>query len=212
MSKTPGEGSGRVFQPFTIAELFRILPPGNNEPDEKGIIPIRMAQGAFGSGEHETTAACLELLAALPRPVGVGVLDLGSGTGILAIAALKLGADHALCIDNDPDAAAACRRNARLNGVADRVNSHLGTLADAPSGRFDLILANIYGDILLAEAQSIVARARPGTPMILSGILHEQAFDVRKRYEQLGCGSLSTRMLGEFCAMLLGSSSAEERR
>jgi ribosomal protein L11 methyltransferase len=202
MGKKPSGGSGRIFQPFTIGETFRIVPPGNEDPVEAGLIRIRMAPGAFGSGEHETTAACLGLLSGLPC-AGVSVLDLGSGTGILAIAAIQLGAHHALCIDNDPDAAASCLQNARLNGVTGMITSHLGTLADAPCGRYDLILANIYGDILLAEAESLLSRARPGAPMILSGMLHEQAFDVRKRFERLGCGTLTTRMLGEFCAVLL---------
>jgi ribosomal protein L11 methyltransferase len=162
-----------------------------------------MAAGAFGSGEHETTAACLELLAGIDSPGGAAVLDLGSGTGILAIAAVKLGADHALCIDSDPDAAAACRRNSALNHVSHRISIHLGTLADAPPGSCNLILANLYGDILASEAESLASRARPGAPMILSGILHEQLFDVKKRYERLGCSTKTTHMLGEFCALLL---------
>ncbi len=203
MEKEPRDGSGRVFQPFTIGGKFHIVPPGNDDQEQAGLILIRMARGAFGSGEHETTAACLELLAGLPCPAGISVLDLGSGTGILAIAAILLGADHALCIDNDPDAIESCRRNARLNGVTDRITNHLGTIADAPSGRYDLILANIYGDILLAKADSLASRARPDTPMILSGILHEQVFDVKRRYEGLGCATISTRILSEFCAMLL---------
>lgn len=203
MDKRQGIGHRRVFQPFTIGGRFRIIPPSSDEPLVKGLIQLRMASGAFGSGEHETTAACLELLAGLPSPAGPRVLDLGSGTGILAIAATMLGADHTLCIDNDPDAAESCQRNARLNGVMDRITSHLGTLADAPREKFDLILANIYGDILLAESAALVSRARPGTPMILSGILHEQAFDVRKRFERLGCTATATRMLSEYCALLL---------
>lgn len=203
MKKTDRGESGRIFEPFTIGGQFLIVPPEHVEPVEKGLIRLRMASGAFGSGEHETTAACLELLAGLPETAGAHVLDLGSGTGILAIAALRLGADRALCIDNDPDAEASCCRNAELNGVADRITTHLGTLDNAPHGNYDLVLANIYGDILLAEAETLASRARPGAPMILSGILHEQAFDVKKCFEHLGCTTINTRMLGEFCALLL---------
>lgn len=195
--------SGRIFEPFSIGERFLIVPPDHHEPMDEGMIRLRMAPGAFGSGEHETTAACLELLAGLPSPTGARVLDLGSGTGILAIAAIMQGADHAFCIDNDPDATESCRHNAALNRVTDRITSHLGTLADAPHGNYDLVLANIYGDILLNQAESLASRARPGAPMILSGILHEQAFDIRKYYERLGCTTIITRMLGEFCALLL---------
>lgn len=203
MSRLPRNHSGRVFDPFTIGGRFLIVPPDNGQPAGEGRIRLRMASGAFGSGEHETTAACLELLAGLPPAAGSTVLDLGCGTGILAIAAIKLGAARALCIDNDPDAVASCRRNAELNGVGHKVTTHTGTLADAPEGTHDLILANIYGDILLSQAASLTSRARPGAPMILSGILHEQAFDVKKCYERLGCATRTNRMLGEFCALLL---------
>lgn len=203
MNRTSREQPGRVFDPFTIGGRFLIVPPDHDQPGGEGQILLRMAPGAFGSGEHETTAACLELLAGLPCPAGAFVLDLGSGTGILAIAAVKLGAAQALCIDNDPDAAASCRRNAALNGVARQLTTHLGTLADAPEDTHDLVLANIYGDILLSDAVALSSRARPGAPMVLSGILHEQAFDVKNRYERLGCGTRSTLMLSEFCALLL---------
>jgi len=203
MEEITQPATARIFKPFTIGGRFLIVPPEHDGPVDKGLIRLRMASGAFGSGEHETTAACLQMLAGLPSTAGSHVLDLGSGTGILAIVAIKLGADRALCIDSDPDAAASCRENARLNGVADRITSLLGTLSDAPPGGYDLVLANIYGDILLNQAESLTSRARPGAPMILSGILHEQAFDVRKRFEHLGCTTITTRMLGEFCALLL---------
>jgi len=194
---------GRVFEPFTIGGLFRIVPPGDQSNPDKGLIRLEMAAGAFGSGEHETTAACLELLAGLTGPAVGTALDLGCGTGILAIAALKLGATAALCIDNDPDAAATCTDNARLNGVAERLTCVEGTIADAPATGHHLVLANIYGDILLGQAEEIVTRALPGATLILSGILHEQAFEVKNCYQRLGCTLRTTRMLSEFCALLL---------
>jgi ribosomal protein L11 methyltransferase len=196
---------GRVFEPFTIGGRFRIVPPDNGEPPRDGLIPLRMAPGAFGSGEHETTVACLELLAGLEPALTIGAdaFDLGCGTGILAIAALKLGAARALCIDNDPDAVAACTDNGRLNGVTERLTCIEGTIADAPATGHHLVLANIYGDILLGQAEQIVTRALPEAMLILSGILHEQAFEVKNRYQRLGCTLRTTLMLGEFCALLL---------
>jgi len=194
---------GRVFEPFTIGGRFRVVPPHDDIDPDEGLIRLEMAAGAFGSGEHETTAACLELLAGLPAPAGASVLDLGCGTGILAIAALALGAGQATCVDNDPDAMASCRKNARLNRVTDRVVCVTGTLVNASPVEYDLVLANIYGDILLVEAESLVATARPGARLILSGILHEQTFDVRRRFEALGCHTIEIRMLEEFSALLL---------
>jgi ribosomal protein L11 methyltransferase len=192
----------RKFTPFEIGERFRISPPGAPASDD-GRIDLVMAAGAFGSGEHETTASCLELLPTLPDLAGARVLDLGSGTGILAIAALKLGARSALCLDIDPVAVRTCELNCQLNGVLAQVEHVCGTLDQVPEDPFELILANIYGDILVAVAEALVARVGPGGALLLSGILHQDNFDVRRRYQELGCSVLSNRMLEEFTTLLL---------
>ncbi|BCR05524.1 SAM-dependent methyltransferase [Desulfuromonas versatilis] len=193
---------GREFRPFDIGRRFRVLPEKSpiSSIDRLDLI---MAAGAFGSGEHETTASCLELLETLPAVSGANLLDLGSGTGILSIAALKLGAGQAVCVDIDPAAIATCRKNCELNRVSDRVSHIQGTLTDVPQNGFDMILANIYGDILLEVAEQLVAKARPGASLVLSGILWEYNFDVRQRYERLGCEVLKNRMLEEFSSVLL---------
>lgn len=162
-----------------------------------------MARGAFGSGEHETTASCLELLTRMPELREGRVLDLGSGTGILAIAALKLGARFALCVDNDPAAVRTGELNCELNGVSGQVEHLCGTIDQVVADSFNLILANLYGDILLAVAELLVSKAGPGAALLLSGILQEDGFDVRRRYQQLGCSVVSNRMLEEFTTLLL---------
>jgi len=193
---------GREFTPFTIGERFRILPEGESAPDDDRINLI-MAPGAFGSGEHETTASCLEILEQLPQTAASSALDLGSGTGILSIAALKLGGRQALCVDINPEAITTCQRNCTLNGVASQVTHVCGTLAAAPKARYNLILANIYGDILIDVANELVAATTPGCPMLLSGILYEYNFDVRRVYQRLGCTVLQNHMLTEFSTVLL---------
>lgn len=193
---------GREFTPFDIGSRFRILPVGL-PTSQDGRIDLVMAAGAFGSGEHETTASCLEIIEKLPQLEGARVLDLGSGTGILAIAALKLGARSALCLDIDPGAIETCRVNAEINGVDDHVDHFCGTLDQCPETDFDLVLANIYGDILLLVADDLVAKAAPGAPLLLSGILWEYNFDVRNCYEKLGCTIVRNRMLEEFSTVLL---------
>jgi len=191
-----------IYQPFEIGTRFRICPPGAAGGVEDRI-DLVMSRGAFGSGEHETTVSCLEILEGLQEVRDARLLDLGSGTGILAIAALRLGASHAVCVDISPEAVATARTNFAANGMADRADHVAGTLADLRTREFDLVLANIYGDILLDIAPDLVRFARPGTPLLLSGILWEYNFDVRRAYERAGCEVVRNRMLEEFSTVLL---------
>jgi ribosomal protein L11 methyltransferase len=162
-----------------------------------------MARGAFGSGEHETTASCLEVLETLDL-AGARILDVGSGTGILAIASLELGAAHAVCVDISSDAVAAARENAELNGVNDRITHVRGELGDCPARRFELVVANIYGDLILELADELAARVQPGGQLLLSGILWEYTFPVAQRFERLGFRRRVSRMLEEYSTLLLG--------
>jgi ribosomal protein L11 methyltransferase len=194
--------AGREFTPFEVGERFRVFPPRAYACHD-GRVHLIMAPGAFGSGEHETTASCLELIETLPEVKGANLLDLGSGTGILAIAALKLGARRALCVDTDPAAVRTCRANCELNGVSEKVEHLCGLLDHVAAEPFDLILANLYGDILLAVADVLVAKGRSRAPLLLSGILYEDNFAVRSRYQALGYAVVRNRMLEEFTTMLL---------
>ena len=191
-----------IYTPFTVGTRFRILPVNTTpSPDER--IDIVMPRGAFGSGEHETTASCLEALESLQAVRGSRLLDLGSGTGILSIAALKLGASSTVCVDIAADAVASAIRCCELNGVNDRVEHVCGTLDDVGSDGFDLILANIYGDILLDNAGALVERAKPGAHLLLSGVLWEDNYDIRRRYQRYGCEIVSNRLLETYSTILL---------
>ncbi len=191
-----------MYQPFTIGNRLRIVPPecAAAPTDRTDLI---IAKGAFGSGEHETTASCIEILEGRPEVCGARVLDLGSGTGILALASLKLGAREAVCIDINPDAVKTCQRNCQLNGFAACVRNLTGSLESVKEKDFDLVLANIYGDLLVDFAEGLVERTRSGGLLLLSGILWEYNFEVRTLYEKLGCSVLKNRMLGEFSTVLL---------
>jgi len=189
------------FAPILIGDDLAILPPGDRCPAYR--YPIFMERGAFGSGEHETTRSCLEIIRQLNIAQGSKVLDLGSGTGILAIASLLSGAKNALCVDIEEAAVAACKRNASLNHVADSITHCCGTLGMLSEGQFDLGLANIYGDILLGVAEDLAGRIKPGGYLLLSGILWEYNFDVRRRYERLGYELIENRMHEEFSTLLL---------
>lgn len=191
-----------IYSPFLIRSRFRICPPGTTDrTDER--INLLMDRGAFGSGEHETTVSCLEWLESFPFSGRETILDLGSGTGILTIAALLLGGGQAWCVDIEPDAVDSCRRNCAHNDLEERVSHCCGTLESLNEEGFELVLANIYGDILLEIAETLVAKTLPGGRLLLSGILWEYNFDVRKKYQQLGCRLIKNRLLDEFSTVLL---------
>jgi ribosomal protein L11 methyltransferase len=190
------------YEPFCVGDRFRVVPPGT--PSIADRIDLIMIRGAFGSGEHETTASCLEILEMLEADVkSASVLDLGSGTGILAIAALKLGAANALCIEIDPTAAELGASNGQLNGVAGQLDHHTGQLADVAECHYDLVLANLYSDILLDNAAELVSQTRPAGFLLLSGILWEDSFTIRTRFVDLGCKVVKLRMMEEYCTVLL---------
>jgi ribosomal protein L11 methyltransferase len=190
-----------MYGPFLVGSQFRIVPPATPAvPDRLDLV---MERGAFGSGEHETTISCLELLEDLAAVRGAHVLDLGSGTGILSIAALKLGAASAVCVDISPEAVRNCRFNSRLNGLDRQITHVNGSLDDLAGSGFDLVLANIYGDLLLDFAADLSRRVRPGGWLLLSGILWEYNFDVRQAYTKAGCRILRNLMLEEFSSLLL---------
>lgn len=191
-----------MYQPFTIGSKFRIT-PSTSQCTGDCRIDLVMQRGAFGSGEHETTESCLELLEKIPEVKGARVLDLGSGTGILAIAALKLGAEHAVCVDIEEDAVESARVNFQLNQLDEAVTHITGTLDDVKENCFDLVLANIYGDILLDLAEPLTKKLKPGGVLLLSGILWEYNFDVRQAYEKRGCEVICNRMLEEFSTTLM---------
>lgn len=190
----------RDFAPIEIGTRLIVLPP--DTPAPAGKLILRLERGAFGSGEHETTRSCLELL--LEQQIhAADVLDLGSGTGILALASLLCGARHGWCVDIDPAAVACCRRNSQLNGLKNQVTLHCGPLAQLARADFDFVFANIYGDILLDIAVDLAGRVRRGGRLLLSGILWEYNYDIRQRYGRLGFKLLKNRMLDEFSTMLL---------
>jgi ribosomal protein L11 methyltransferase len=185
-----------------IGRRWRLVGPGAPAVvDDR--ISVVVERGAFGSGEHETTRSCLELLEQVNGVAGARVLDLGCGTGVLAVAALKVGAAAAVAVDDDPAAVVAAGRNAALNGVAGRLVLIEGTLAEVRRGGFDLALANLYADVLLGVADVLAASCRPGATLILSGILWQDNLAVRERYEALGCTVARNRFLDEYSSVVL---------
>lgn len=143
-------------------------------------IPIILGKGrAFGSGEHETTISCLEELEKIPLTKNSKVLDLGCGTGILSIAAAKLGAEYVKAIDPDPHAIQATKNNIKLNQIEKIVFPILGTMDILKDENFNTIIANLYGDILLKIIRNLSNQLVSNGYLLLSGILFEYAYELK---------------------------------
>jgi len=167
------------FGPMLFGEHLWIC-PGDSSVDDEGAVVVRLDPGlAFGTGTHATTALCLDWLDSLSLPDST-ILDYGCGSGVLAIAALKLGCASASAMDIDPQAVTATRANARRNGVDQQL-----TVTDTASdidGQFDVVIANILAAPLIALAESIASHVKGGCLLALSGILSEQVEEVLGAY------------------------------
>jgi ribosomal protein L11 methyltransferase len=168
------------FEPMPFGRRLWIYPWNIEPPQDDELVVVRLDPGlAFGSGTHPTTALCLEWLDGI-QLAGKTVTDFGCGSGILAIAALKLGALSAVGVDNDPQALTASADNADRNGVADRLALFLPDEVDAEPA--DVFIANILAGPLGELAPTFAAAAKPGAPFAISGILVGQQDELLQRY------------------------------
>lgn len=167
------------FHPMRFGHRLWVVPTGV-EPPDPAAVNLRFDPGlAFGTGTHPTTALCLEWLDSHP-PVDETVIDYGCGSGVLAVAALALGARAAVGVDNDPQALVAARDNAARNGVASALAVR-GVDEPLPPPA-SLVVANILSGILIDLAPVLTACTRPGGTLILSGVLDHQADEVRAAF------------------------------
>ncbi|MGE5471907.1 MAG: 50S ribosomal protein L11 methyltransferase [Bacteroidota bacterium] len=167
------------FDPIRVSERLWIVPSWHESPDPAAVNLILDPGMAFGTGSHPTTRLCLEWL---ERNVSeqCSVLDYGCGSGILAIAAARLGAGRVAGVDIDPLAIDAARANAERNGVT----ALFADSAEPVAGEYDLVVANILSNPLRVLAPAICAHVRPGGRLALSGILREQADEIIGIYAQ----------------------------
>jgi ribosomal protein L11 methyltransferase len=187
------------FRSFRVGR-FLVAPPWDAplaaSPDLLLVDPGR----AFGTGTHETTRLCLGALEDLAgrRPLG-RTLDLGAGTGLLAIAAARLGASPVVATDLDPEATASCRHHARLNATPLLVVRADGGRGFHPAS-FDLLLANLMALLLVDRSAEIRSLLAPGGAVVLSGLLDEDVPRVRDAF--VACGTPSVRLDGEWAALV----------
>jgi len=167
------------FKPRQVGPKLWICPSWQPPPDPDAINILMDPGLAFGSGTHATTELCLEWLEQHP-PQGAEVIDFGCGSGILAIAALRLGAVHALGIDYDPQAIVASNENAQRNAVAEQAEFVLP--GERQPADCDLLLANVLATPLISLAPQLTGWVKPGGHIVLSGILASQADQVAACY------------------------------
>lgn len=170
------------FHPIKFGQRLWVCPSWRDIPEPDACNVILDPGLAFGTGTHATTALCLEWLESMDL-TGKTVMDFGCGSGILAIAALKLGASRAIGIDIDPKAITASKENAERNGVLDQIELYLPE--QAPEFDTDIIVANILAGPLKELKQVICGYGHKGTLLALSGILAEQADSVVEEYSEL---------------------------
>ena len=170
------------FQPLQIGKKLWICPSWHQLPEPNAINVILNPGLAFGTGTHPTTKLCLEWLEQNIKG-NETVIDYGCGSGILAIAALKLGAKQVYAIDHDPQALTATRNNAELNQLSDQqLLTYLPQ--QLPSVKADIIVANIFANVLTQLATTFVPWLTTGGKVVLSGILEEQLAAIKKSYEK----------------------------
>jgi ribosomal protein L11 methyltransferase len=197
----------RFYRAMTFGDGALLLRPSwierkDEDPERELVIdPGR----AFGTGLHESTRLCLDLLVGVfdgedqspPR-----ALDLGCGSGILGLAALALSSEleSVHFVDIDEDAVATARENVELNGALDRASFAAGVVDDLSDETYPLVLANIRPSVLLPHAEAISARVAPGGLLILSGILDEEAAAIADRYAALGLEEVERPPMNDWCA------------
>lgn len=172
------------FTPLRVGARLLVRPPWRQEPVRSGDVVVEIDPGlAFGTGHHPTTRMTLEALERLLTP-GADIVDVGAGSGILSIAAAKLGAGSVVGIELDKIALKAGRSNVRANGLGRRVRLHAGTLPhpDLPAGSADLVVANINSVVLVRIAAALRALLRPGGVLVASGVLEERRASVEDAF------------------------------
>jgi ribosomal protein L11 methyltransferase len=192
------------FPVLRIGRRLVIRPTWRRHRRVTGDVVVAMDPGmAFGTGLHPTTRLCLAALEAVADRDGLGnarVLDVGCGSGILSIAAVRLGASSALGVDIDPIAIEATAANARRNGLARRVRARIGSL---PSGEpaFDVVLANLIAGVLVGLAGELRAELRSGGILVASGIFLDRESEVADTFETVGLEIVDRLVEGDWIAL-----------
>ena len=198
------------YRPLPVGERLLVVPQWLSVEDTEGRLPVILDLGlTFGTGAHDSTQMCMRALERLVRG-GERVADLGSGSGILSICALRLGADSAVAIDIDPAAEHIATENAARNGYrSPRFSACTGdvirdrqTMERLAEGGYDIVCANIVAGVLIDLAPVVPAFLREGAPFLCSGILRERENEVRTALENAGLQVTSAEYTEEWCCLV----------
>ncbi len=213
------------YRPIPVGRRLIIVPSWLDSPDRQRI-PIRIEPGmAFGTGTHPSTQLCLVLIERvldlrrskkknLDQSAGVTAIDVGCGSGILSIAAIRLGAAAALGVDIDPQSIQNARENAALNGIGSELVLGAGSVAEIIDGKFGvttamLVVANILAPVIVRLlGEGLADLVLPGGAIVLGGILQEQAAGVLDAVQARGLQMEATQVMGDWVAFLMSRSSA----
>lgn len=192
---------------FTVHRIGRkttVRAPWHDAPPPAGEVTVVLDPGmAFGTGLHPTTRLAMQLCEDELRP-GMEVIDVGTGSGVLAIAAALHGAAHVDAVDIEPVAVRATRENAERNGVSDRIRAAEGSVGPgAPfAGTYDLVLANIIARVLIELADGLVAAVRPGGTLVLSGVIEPREAEVRAAFDARGVAFARREQIEDWIGMV----------
>jgi ribosomal protein L11 methyltransferase len=193
------------FPVTRIGRQFVIRPTWREYAAAQDDVVIDLDPGmAFGTGLHPTTAMCLGMLESIDVN-GKRLLDAGAGSGILSIAAIKLGARSSDALEVDPVAVSALNHNVELNGLTDKICVQVADVTKSlpVEGTYDLILANIISRILIQAVDSLAATSHTGTQIVLSGVIEEHESDVLVAFEKRGFDLVDRRVVGDWVSLLM---------
>lgn len=191
----------KSYKPFRLGRHIVIKPGWEEYSPDNGDKIITIDPGlAFGTGTHETTGMCVALVEENVRP-GMTAMDIGTGTGILAIAAAHMGAKSVLASDIDEMAVKVAKENVEINGFSDVITCKAGNLLEVAEGPVDVVIANIIADVIINICGEVRQFVKPGGVFICSGIAQDREEDVVTALKKAGYGKLDIRRNGEWVAI-----------
>lgn len=195
----------RHFHPLEIGKALLVKPSWSKKRPRKHQAIVVLDPGlSFGTGQHPTTSFCLsEVVHCRKSGMSQSFLDIGTGSGILAIAAAKIGYQPIHAFDFDPDAVRIARENARKNRVSDQVKltrSDITKLSLTPARKYDLICANLISNLLISEKRRIVGRLKKGGTLVVAGILAGEFAEVERKFAAMNLKRVRRRVEKEWCS------------